>query len=241
MKMLSEVTRVTSRKTRLISAVSVTALALGLFGAMPAQATTEVTELPPEAVSELTRVWTANGVPSPTQTQLITKLESGTPLDEMTDAAPISTKTRLVGSTQKSVSTYADGSISVVSVESSKTRPKDFLSTQAVAGCTNTTIGAGVVRHANCTVNGWFTGVSLGFYATVTTATVEGSYINTYNSPTVKCVVGLSCTAPTFELIRKTQSGSLPAQVNLVTYWSGAGTGTTRLSLYVKSTSIYTN
>lgn len=235
-------------KTRAVIATLATAIVT--LGAVPAAASEE--PLPPELTANLTDVWTENGVPAATQSKLLVTLSSGEPVDAMLEAEePVSVDSSLRDGAETTVSRYGDGSINVVSIEvPTKANNGDVSESAggmeapyAVEGCN--TSGR---NWTGCSVNGWFTGVVLAFFADIQVgragnpATRIPAEITRYHSPTVNCLPGVSCTTPTFELIRRTQSGSSPAQVNIVTTWTSfVGSGTTRLALYAKNGSAYTN
>ena len=220
-----------------------------MLGALAIAATTAMSTLPASAadqsslnegfVAELTSVWSTHGVPDEMQAQLLDRLEGGEPVDAMLDTEEaVSIETASSEGKTVTVSRYEDGSINVVSVEAPP-EPSGDITPSAVEGCAK----SGTV-WINCNVSGWFTGVTLAFGANLRVGSPtlgEPGRIDKFTQPTVGCIPPLSCTPPEFEMIQSVQSGATPAQLHLTTYWSGVGTGTTRLILYVKDGSAYTN
>ncbi|MDO4138091.1 hypothetical protein [Clavibacter michiganensis] len=207
---------------------------------MPTAATAaEVkTGLAPEVVASLQATWAENGVGTETQKALISKLDSGQLLDAMTGGTPVKTDISTMGTTEKQVQRFADGSINIVKIEGAVAPPKGQVSTQGVGGCT-----ASGFRRDNCSIDGWFTGVRLGFNATFVYGTGTGRIL-AYSNPVVTCINGITCSDPVFSMVRKQQSGSLRADLGMYTLYSFIGVGgtnTTYLHLYVKDHSAYTN
>ncbi|MFC6355356.1 hypothetical protein [Luethyella okanaganae] len=226
-----------ARKMSYFFAVSAAAILVSGLGLTQAAADTQ--ELPSEFVTEVTTVWNAHGVSAATQESLLTKLKAGEPVEAMgTGAAPVFVGESEVEGTLEKVSTYSDGSIAVLTLERPAVPEWGGDRTRGVSGCSMS--GAGRI-HTNCKVSGWFTGVSLSFLADYKLGTVEDARINNYWAPTVGCVFPLTCTGPTLEVTRLAQMGSLAARVGVVAYWSGAGSGTTRLFLDVRDYSATTN
>ncbi|MHC2999766.1 hypothetical protein [Microbacterium sp. HJ5] len=216
----------------LMGTVLVAAFASSLLAA-PAYAVEE-SPLEPEFVAEVTSKWTQYGVTPEQQDALLDKLSAGMPVDAMMDTAvPVSTETHEDRDSLDTVKRYEDGSISVFEVEKPKVKATDGPTTMVVEGCTKSG-----TRWTGCSANGWYTAVTLAFKVSMDVGNPNlgrPAYLISYNTPTFKCMV-TSCTYPVFELIRTTQSGSLPAMVNLATTWSNIfGSGTTRLSLQVKN------
>lgn len=195
--------------------------------------------LPEELITEVTEVWTENGVALSTQQALIAKMESGEVLDANLGGQPVSQQeTDDIGEV-KIVSTYADGSISVTRLE----KPSEDVggaTNRGVQGC-SVSSNPQATYYRGCSANGWFTAVVLSFFVDYD-AYQSSTQIMKRWAPTVQCAA-VNCTTPTFEDIRFTGTNSAPAQVNLVTTWSAAiGSGTTRLIFYSKpSNHGYTN
>lgn len=192
--------------------------------------------VPPELQTSLISTWTAYGVSTDVQNALIVKLRAREYLDSMLGGQPDSIK--MIAHTTTSVQEYADGSINVLSMEAPLKLARGGVSTQSVTTCS----GGGTNRiYTDCTVSGWFTGVRLSFLADYQLSTTSQARILGYRAPTVSCTLPLTCTGPIFEVTRLTQNGSLAARVSATTYWSGLGSGTTRLSLSVINLSATTN
>ncbi len=227
-------------KTKAVAIPSILLLvALSLMGSAPAQA---ANALDPGFVAEVTSVWTQYGVKPAVQTKLLAQLRTTGFVQGMSsDSVPVKTKVVKSNGQETTVATYADGSISVTSHETPRAATGG-VSTQSVSNCTYKVVTMGVQTAKGCTAFGWFTAVQLAFIFDATLRSNGGSSIDRYYSATVQCNVA-SCSAPVFELIRKTQSGSTPATLSLTTTWqlTPVGTGTTRLGLFVKNTSLTTN
>ncbi len=204
--------------------------ATSMFAISPAHAAS----LPDEFVNEVRTVWTENGVSSATQDQLIAKLESGQTLDANLGIEPIEQQQTENGKYFKTVSTYADGSISVTDAQIPSTdQTSGGPSSRQFSKC-KITWSPSVSKYRNCDVRGWFTAVSLAFNADIDVYATSTKIVGK-NSPTQKCTAPLNCQVPQFENIKATGTNSSPAQLNLVTYYnSPLGGGTTRLILYSK-------
>jgi hypothetical protein len=197
--------------------------------------------LPDPFRSELRTVWTANGVSTTAQERLLSKLEKKQPLDATrAESVPIWIVKSDAEGAHTAVATYSDGSIAVIS--NRPTITTEMTATSAMSrSVTNCTDGGTSNRFSNCTVFGWFTGVNLSFIADYYASPNGVSAITGYRSGTVACSFPLSCLTPAFALVRKTQSGPNPATLTLTTTWSGLGSGTTRLALFVLGASAYSN
>jgi hypothetical protein len=233
--------RPATRKNRFL-AVTAAALLLAT-GALPATAASAAApghvSLTPGEVDFLTSEWTHFGVSESVQASLIEKIESGAPLDALTSTAPLSTETVNNVTTVDTVSTFADGSISAYSVEVPSVAAKGEYSPQSVSGCS----GGGTAQiYTNCKVRGIFGAVSLQFTAGYTLSSAGNARINSYDTKDVKGI-GVTVDAGTFELVRRNQSGSSPARVDLSTQWAigGAVGGTARLTLSVLNLQAYSN
>lgn len=167
------------------------------------------------------------------------KLAAGEPIDAMdSTSTPTSVETTERATAVDTVKRFADGSIQVFEIQKPAATADGAVAPFAVEGCAKSG-----TRWTGCSANGWYTAVTLSFKVTMDVGSPtlgKPATIVSYSSPIVQCMV-TACSTPTFELIRKTQSGSSPAMVNLVTTWSNIiGTGTTRLSLQVKNGSANT-
>lgn len=238
-------------KAKAIIALLATAAVVAPTGA----ASADDSVLPASFVQEVTTVWTDNGLSAQLQASLLEKLSAGQALDANTGAEPVSSETSTVDGYIRTVSTYADGSISVASVEtpaaasvastSASTRfvaPEGLVSPMSVSNCSSKSSPApGAMTWNHCTAYGWFTGVDLAFIFSGTAIAAGGTHIDSYNTPVANCAFPLSCESPKFTMIKKTQSGSTAAHLELSTQYNGAGSGTTYLHLFGKDNSFYTN
>lgn len=212
-----------------LAVIAVVGILSSALVAAPAQAADD--PLDPAFVAELTAKWTEYEVPAVQQLALLEKLRNGVTVDAM-NASSVPTATTRVED-QDSIDTvmrYGDGSISVMSIQKPPTAGPGSVTPLSVGSCESKS----GTKWTRCTAYGWFTAVVLSFKVTLDVGSPslgKPATIISYNTPTLSCMF-TSCTSPTFELIRKTQSGSTPARVNLVTNWTNlVGTGTTRLSL----------
>lgn len=69
-------------------------------------------------LAAMTATWTQYGVPAKTQRALIAKYQAGKLWDSMTSAAPVKSKKTVSGTDQVVVNTFADGSITIITVSS---------------------------------------------------------------------------------------------------------------------------
>jgi hypothetical protein len=233
-------TRLAGRKNRFLA---VTAAALLLATGLPATAASAAApghiSLTPGEVDFLTSEWTHFGVSDSVQASLIEKIESGVPLDALTSTTPLTTETVNNVTTVDTVSTFADGSISAYSVEVPNVAPTGDKALRSVSGCS----GGGTAQiYTNCKVRGIFGAVSLQFNAGYTLSSAGNARINSYDTKDVKGI-GVTVDAGAFELVRRNQSGSSPARVDLSTQWGigGAVSGTARLTLSVVNLQAYSN
>lgn len=183
--------------------------------------------------AQMISVWTEYGVPAETQNLLLQKVHSGQAIDSMTGAKPVAVETQTSAMKLSTVARYADGSISVSTIQSdSATSP-----TQSVGDC-----AVNATTYAQyCRVNGWFGPIQLTFYSSYTKKDGQASVYN-WTGKTFICGPFTTCSAPKYSLTRQYQSGTLPAQINLYTDWStGISNGRATLSLFVKDRTAWTN
>lgn len=179
------------------------------------------------------------GVNTATQTALVGKLSAGEILDSARGGVPISTSDQSTAAQSILVDTYADGSISVSTLE----RPsvaKLGIAPLAITGC-SVSSGAGYASYSNCLVQQSNGTVTLQFRANYSRFT-GGANISWYGTQAVSALYG-TATYPSLTLVRASQSGSLPAVVTAhsrYTSWNGASSEDIYLSLRVNSGSAWT-
>lgn len=225
--------KIKASKRRFASLAIAALVSVPLTAGLVAPAHASEANLDDAFVADVTSVWSAYGVSAEQQAQLLSTLATGGLVDAVAEsAAPTRVEDIETATDITTVQHFADGSINLMVIE----KPQDVdtaSTTRDVSACTKNG-----TTWTNCNVNGWYTGVALAFFANMNVGSPsigQPAVINKWWSPTVKCTA-LSCSTPTFELIRQTQSGTAPAMLNLVTTWSALiGSGTTRLSLQVKN------
>lgn len=224
------------KRNKLGTLVATIAGAVALATA-PVPAYADSPELPAEFVAELTSVWTEHGVSEETQAALLDKLESGAMVDANLGVEPLAVASTESDGWLQQVSTYPDGSISVSKFELGEEVEEGDVRARGIVGCTQSNY-----TFTNCSVQGWFTAVTLAFLADYTLNGIHTSRITNAEAGTVQCMV-IACSDPVFEWVRHQQSGSNPAHVNLAATWNQfpIGSGTTRLSLQVRDYSAWTN
>jgi len=194
-----------------ITAVVVGALCSGMFGALPASATTTTQDQ-----TALREWFTSQGVQSATQDALIAKLDSGSLLDSMSQSVePTSTTSVQTATELVSRSVYPDGSVAVTSLEKPAVTAggakagSRSLQPQQITGCKESN-GGGYVVESNCKVE-----IATGPYDLWFNATYErytgGAQIDTANKANAVVKYGNLVAAPTVTIKRKKQDGSLEA------------------------------
>lgn len=193
-------------------------------------------EIDPSLESHLRMVWSNNGVDETTQDALIIKLENGEMLDAMENSEAYAVEE--IGA--RVIHRYPDGSINIIRFGDTSLGSIDVLAPQAIGDCNRKGSSGGT----NCLISGWFSGVQLGFRASYNTPLHGAANIYGYHTPTVQCFPGLSCSSPSWNIVRTSQSGQLPAQVGISTTWTFLGAGgssTTHLRLFAYNTSAWTD
>ncbi|MDR2257014.1 MAG: hypothetical protein LBE25_13620 [Arthrobacter sp.] len=168
-------------------------------------------------IAAVTADWTAHGVPSSQQTQLLAKLQSGQPLDAFKGIAPVATETHETARNVQEIDRFADGSYVVRTLDkapeagpraggasSGGVTPKASLT-----GCQSSS-GSGYRTFSGCTVANNFSGViNLGFIASYQLVQGQGGKITYVGNATQNCAV-VSCSTPTTKIIKQ-NSDSEPA------------------------------
>jgi len=179
-------------------------------------------------------VWTTYEVPEDTQLALFAKIDAGELLDSQTGAVPDSQELVAIPGGSRTISRYADGSISLTDIS---TTPSEGVTTQSVGDCSSQNLNGGT----NCLVSGWWGPVESSFRADYQLGE-DSARILAYNTENAGCGPG-TCSNTRFEVIRLQQAGTYAAQVNLATDYSFPPivSYTQRLSLFVKNRSASTN
>ena len=165
-----------------------------------------------ELAAHLTEFLSEYGVAPATQQALVVKLRSGTVLDSMTEASPVSTDTSESDAATKTIETFQDGSIRVTSVQKAKPAPDPgTISTRAgIAECTQ----SGDDNHQwnkNCSIERWDGIITQRFYANFTYVTPGYDYIDSVWGATYQVWGANSASQTYFGITKKTEDAAGPA------------------------------
>lgn len=165
--------------------------------AAPAVVTPPAVNVPNHGLEEVKAWFEKYDVPVETQETIVKKLENGVLLNSMDGSKPVKEETFQTPSEIGTRSTFADGSISITSVNDSSQSASNAVTPYAVSNCV-VTGGSGWGRWSNCSVNISNGVISMAFMATferyqgvdpkivsVWSATSKSSY-GTITKPTLK-------------------------------------------------------
>lgn len=166
--------------------------------------------------SEVRSVWTSYGVPETTQEDLVQGFLHG----ELWDAAAGAEPTSSVESVNdagavETVSYFADGSISITTVEQPvEVSQTGGVAARAVTGCTVSNITGGK-KYSNCWVDTWVGTIAMSFYATFDIFTNGKDVIRSVYGGAYSLGPYLEVKKETLKIDRVTEiSGSSPAQAS---------------------------
>ena len=118
-----------------------------------------------ELIGEARAFLAEYGVDAATADELIRKFEAGEKWDSLSGAKPVTTETSMVGSSERTVARFADGSLSVSSIQMpSATTPSGADSIQDVSECSYAYVD-GVEYYDNCLVDFFVFPIKMGFRA----------------------------------------------------------------------------
>lgn len=181
----------------------------------------------------------SNGVSPIVAENLIEKFNSGELLDSMRGAAPIATQSAVTGGVQKTISTFADGSVSVTEIEipvatTGEIRPF------AIGNCSSTQSGSGYVNYYDCAISGSNAYLEIQFRANYTRTSAGVGSISYVGSPYVWALGG-TATTPTLAITKSVSNASGPASAQATTQYSSATLShSARLYLKVAATAYTT-
>lgn len=219
----------------LVEKVFITAAAFSLPLTAVAQTSLSFAAPVDSAEAHFTSVWNAYGVPSSTQASLLHDWEATHSWDSLEGGAPVSTRAVDTRDGASRVSTFADGSITVESLEDSEasTGPD---SRADLRNCRDTGASAYAftrtcVVHTNVVV--------ADFQFTVQFYAVKGgnTTINSVSHLTDSCYGG-SCSNQSARIVKKVQSGTTAAKAQgslEYNVFGGVGSQTFDLNFSVKN------
>lgn len=150
-----------ARKHTLSSVIAILTTAMLGIGAAPAMADTR-TAVDEQVVSEASEFLQAYGADAETQDRLIAAYLAGETWDSFSSSStPISVENTNETDGDYTVSTFMDGSISVVRIESPVDVGAGEIQPMGISGCS---VSGNV--HSNCKIDMWVGVVSMSFYAT---------------------------------------------------------------------------
>jgi hypothetical protein len=166
---------------------------------------------------------TDNGVPADTQVALLDKLEAGGTWDSMAGKAPVSITTSSDGSEKRTISTYADGSIVVDTMQlptPAATPTPGTITPMDVKNCRSTAGGSGYVNFYDCQASSSTGLMVMGF--NISYSIVNGGYdkITNVNSPYREASPG-TATAPVLGIKKATENASGSAWASIVSTYTG--------------------
>ena len=110
--------------------------------------------------AQLREFWTTHEVSNVTQDALLESLRKTGLIDSMTGAEPVNVDESVVGGVRETVTSFADGSITVDSVEA----PDSSFSPLSVGNCRSENTGSGFANYYDCQASSSNGPVTLGFY-----------------------------------------------------------------------------
>lgn len=170
--------------TSLVGSVAVAILLLA--GTVPA-ASAATNLITPAQEQQARAVFNEYGVSAQTQDSLFNKLESGQVWDVYTGATPVTSTTSIVGGYNQTLETFADGSISVSSVEIPRKTAVGGISPMSVTGCTYGS-SAGVFYGTDCRVYQNSALTEAEFYASFSQWSTGSSVSNWHNGWVIRNV-----------------------------------------------------
>ncbi|MFJ4167783.1 hypothetical protein ACIPY5_19700 [Microbacterium sp. NPDC089698] len=166
-----------------------------------------------ELTAHLTEFLSEYGVAPDTQQALVVKLRSGTVLDSMTEASPVSTDTSASDAATKTIETFQDGSIRVTSVEKPKPAPDPgTISTRG--GGFGECSQSGDENHQwnkNCSIERWDGIITQHFYANFTYVTPGYDYIDSVWGATYQVWGASSASQTYFGITKQYEDAAGPA------------------------------
>lgn len=230
--------RTGSRRSRRVALVPAILLALAFGIAEPAagqagDTTTASTTLTADEEGDARAFLAEHGVSADVQDALMAKLKAGELWDVFAGGNPVSTRTTTSPGMRRTIDTYADGSISVTSVEVPvRTLARPGVSPMYVANCSGGSTGTGYSTWTDCDAYSETGVVAIGFQISYTLTPGYDSIIRV-DSPVASVNLGtLDPMPPHLTLVKKTEnrSGSAWAKAT-ATYNARGGGGSTSLEL----------
>ncbi|NYK09420.1 hypothetical protein [Leifsonia naganoensis] len=188
------------------------------------------------------REWFSDyGVSAAHQNTLIETLDAGGVIDSMrSGAVPIDEKVIESAEATTTITTFADFSVSVGTVQKPTENPGKAIQPRAIAGCSTYSSG-GAVSYQNCQISQSNGTVTMKFKADYS-RWASGASISNWREANAVVNYG-SATTPDWSFIRSTATVTTPATVTAhsrYTSYNGAGSEELYLSLRVSSTQAWT-
>ncbi|MBB5844911.1 hypothetical protein HD599_003234 [Conyzicola lurida] len=172
----------------------------------------------------------AHGVDEDVAASLVAKFNSGELLDSMkADSVPVDIATVTTADEEITTSTFADGSVSVVALETPK--PADP-NARGIGTCSSITSGTGYTNYTNCDIWGSNAYLELHFRADYTRSGGTNGSIARVGSP-YQYATGGTATTPQLSITRSFSSAAGPATAQGVSQYSSSATTFTAY-LYLK-------
>jgi hypothetical protein len=227
-----------------LPAAAAAVVVLVAMGGAPSHATAMGAEhgtVPTSSSHEFDEAAAILGISDAVKDALVSKLLAGEPLDSSTGAEPVSETFAVEAGYTKVRRTYADGSVSIDSVQISAPAPMGKAS-RSVSGCYNYQ-GVGTFKFEHCEVRTDQLAFSISFDMDGykgSGGTFYGSISSVYNLQ--YAVRGATVSSKNLTIVKAKQTASGPAKAQATVYWSATGglsSGTYKLSGYVDFGRVY--
>lgn len=227
---------------RLLASAAAAAMLSGL-GGVPTNAASSVTGAdvpPPRTAQEFDEAASRLGISDTVKDALVAKILAGQPLDSSSGAESVSETTTVMNGFSQVRRTYADGSVSIDSVELPQAATS--IRSRSVSGCVNYQ-GVGTFKFERCEVRTDQLAFSISFDIDGhkgSGGSFYGSISRAYNLQ--YAVRGATVSSKSVTVVKAKQTASGPAKAQATLYWSAAGgisSGTYKLSGYVDYGRVY--
>jgi hypothetical protein len=230
-----------TRRTKMFASMGVVVLVFAALLLTPGSAIARA----PQASSSAVKIdeagmrarFDAANVSKAVQDRLIGEFRRGIVWDSQNGSKPVTVKTTIVGDEQVTTSTFADGSLTVDSIQIPKAAPTGGVQPQSISGC-QAGVGVGSFPFYNCHIQTNQFSFDIDFYSDGYTSNIGAARVSNWRN------IGYWTAAATvnstgFQLIRGQQSGTTGASVRAtlyVTFLLGSGSGVYQLTFHVRDT-----
>lgn len=172
--------------------IGVVSLALLLTGSSAAVATepAPVRALTQPEEEQLRTFFTQYDVPEETQDDLIAEFEDGRAWDSMSNGEVVDEEVELSPTSSQKITTYADGSIKVGTVD--QPLPEGYVGVQSVADCRVASSTAQTVSYVGCRVTESIGAISSVFASAYTYYRTGGGRIDSMGTPEIAVLGGVA-------------------------------------------------